>query len=143
MNITALAPNFSICDALSASDLAEVKAQGFQAVICNRMPGEAEDHPSCDALCQAAAEQGLAWREIPVKPGEYTDSAVAEFSAALAELPQPVLAFCRTGRRAASLWVHSQSQQPSCDLGALFKAAQQAGHELPDVRETLGFQADH
>ncbi|MFT6916307.1 MAG: hypothetical protein ACJAWL_002641 [Motiliproteus sp.] len=132
MEIKELEPGFSICHALYPADMAEIKARGFQAIICNRMPGEAEDHADDALLCQAAAASGLAWREIPVVPGDYTAEAIAAFGQALETLPTPLLAFCRTGRRAASLWVHSQAQKPGCDIGALLQAAHTAGHDVSD-----------
>ena len=137
MDIKSLEPGFSICHAIYPQDLAEVKARGFRSVICNRRPGEAEDHPDDIALRQAAAEQGLEWVEIPVAPGEYTPEAIEAFGKAIDWLPQPVLCFCKTGRRAVSMWLHHQAQQSGCDLGPLLDAAHAAGHDLHDQKDSF------
>lgn len=138
MDIKELEPGFSICHAIYPADVAEVKARGFRAIICNRMPGEAEDHPDNAALREAAAAAGIEWAEIPVKPGEYTPEAIEAFGQAVEKLPTPILGFCRTGRRAASLWIHNQVQrQADCDLGALLKAAHEAGHDLHEQQDSF------
>ncbi len=137
MEIKELEPGFSICHAIYPADMAEIKARGFKSIICNRKPGEAEDH-TCDSVLRKAAEESdLKWREIPVVPGDYTPEAIEAFGQAIETLPTPILAFCRTGRRAISLWVHSQAQKADCDIGALLQAAHATGHDLSDQHDTL------
>lgn len=137
MDIKELEPGFSICHAIYPADIAEVKARGFRSIICNRMPGEAEDHPDDSELRKAAEAAGLQWVEVPVKPGEYTTEAVEAFGKAVETLPAPILGFCRTGRRAVSLWIHKQMQDASCDLGALLEAAHAAGHDLHEQKDSF------
>lgn len=137
MDIKELEPGFSICHAIYPQDLEEVKARGFQSIICNRMPGEAEDHADTQGLRLAAEELGLEWVEVPVVPGEYTPEAVETFGRAIERLPKPILGFCRTGRRAVSLWIHTQLQQKSCDLGELLQAAHAAGHDLTEQKDSF------
>ncbi len=52
----------------------------------------------------AAKAAGLKARYIPVVAGQISDEDVAAFGAALAELPGPVLAYCRSGARSTALW---------------------------------------
>ena len=137
MEIKQLEPGFSICHAIYPTDMVEVKASGFRSIICNRKPGEGEDHSDDSALCTAAEAAGLEWREIPVVPGEYTPEAIEAFGQAIETLPTPILAFCRTGRRAISLWAHSQAQKTDCNIGALLQAAHTAGHDLSDQHDAL------
>jgi len=137
MEIKELEPGFSVCHAVYPDDLAEIKRLGFRSVICNRMPGEAEDHVDDSALRSAAAAAGIEWGEIPVTPGDYPPEAIASFGREIETLPTPILAFCRTGRRAVSLWIHNQMQQPACDIGLLLQAAHAAGHDLHDVKDTF------
>lgn len=138
MEIKELEPGFSICHAIYPGNMAEIKAQGFRAIICNRVPGEAEDHEDPSALRQAAEDAGLEWVEIPVKPGVYTPEAVEAFGQAIERLPKPILGFCRSGRRAVSMWIHNQLQQDdSCDLGPLLQAAQAAGHDLHEQKDAF------
>ena len=137
MQIHELEPGFAITGAVTAADLDEVARHGFRSVICNRRPGEAEDHPDDRALSARAAELGLQWRAIPVAPGEYGDADIEAFGRAIDELPTPILAFCRTGKRAVHLWAHARSQQAGCDIPALLAAAHAAGHDPEPIREML------
>lgn len=137
MQIHELEPGFAVTDAVTPADLDEVARRGFRSVICNRRPGEAEDHPDDRALRARAAELGLEWRCIPVTPGEYAKADIDAFGQALAGLPTPILAFCKTGKRAVHLWAHARSQEESCDIPALLAAAHAAGHDPQPIRDML------
>ena len=137
MDIKELEPGFSICHSIYPADLAEVKARGFRSIICNRKPGEAEDHTDSNELRAAAEALGLQWCEIPVMPGNYTPEAVEAFGEAIETLPTPILGFCRSGLRAVSLWVHNQMQQDTCDLAPLLQAAHAAGHDLSAQKDSF------
>lgn len=137
MDIKELEPGFSICHTIRPEDIAELKSRGFRAIICNRIPGEAEDYLDHSELRQAAVSAGLEWVDIPVTPGEYTSEVIEAFGAAIERLPTPILGFCRSGRRAVSLWIHNQMQQTACDIGPLLQAAHAAGHDLHEQRGTF------
>jgi uncharacterized protein (TIGR01244 family) len=54
---------------------------------------------------QAAAEAaGLAYRHLPVDGGWQSPEQIAAFAELLATLPQPMLAFCRSGARSTRLY---------------------------------------
>ena len=137
MNLQTLEPGFAIADALSPADLEEVSRQGFRTVICNRRPGESEDHPDEEAFAAAAGELGLGWVSIPVASGEYSDADVAAFRQTLEEAPTPILAFCRSGRRSTHLWAQARAQQPECNIPMLLKAAREAGQDPQPIRKLL------
>ncbi|PRY72667.1 TIGR01244 family sulfur transferase [Halomonas ventosae] len=137
MQIHELEPGFAIADAVMPADLDEVARRGFRSVICNRRPGEAEDHPDDRALSARAAELGLEWRCIPVTPGEYSEADIEAFGQALDGLPTPILAFCRTGKRAVHLWAHARAREAGCDIASLLAAAHKAGHDPQPIREML------
>ncbi|PAV26598.1 uncharacterized protein (TIGR01244 family) [Tamilnaduibacter salinus] len=137
MKIQQIEPAVSIADAVTPDDLKEVAHRGFRTVICNRRPGEAEDHPGEESLRARAEALGLEWHSVPVSPGEYSDDDIESFGQALDHAPSPVLAFCRTGRRAVHLWAHARSRKPGCDIPGLLKAAHEAGHDPEPIREMI------
>lgn len=143
LNIHELEPGFAISEALTPGDLDEVAQRGFKSVICNRRPGEADDHPDDADLSARAKALGIEWRCIPVTPGNYSEADIAAFGKALDDLPTPILAFCRSGKRAVHLWAHSKSQAASCDIPALLTAAREAGHDLEERRALLEQTATH
>ncbi|APE30124.1 TIGR01244 family protein [Halomonas aestuarii] len=137
MQIHELEAGFAIADAVTPADLDEVARRGFRSVICNRRPGEAEDHPDDRPLRARAAELGLEWRSIPVTPGDYAETDIEAFGQALEEMPAPILAFCRTGKRAVHLWAQARSREAGCNIAALLAAAHDAGHDPQPIREML------
>ncbi len=137
IKIHELEPGFAIADAVLPEDLDEVARQGYRAVICNRRPGEADDHPDDAVLSTRATELGLEWHCIPVTPGEYSEADIEAFRQAVDSLPKPILAFCKTGKRAVHLWAHVRSKAPGCDIPALLAAAHRAGYDLEDRRSAL------
>jgi sulfide:quinone oxidoreductase len=108
MEINRLSEHFSTYGQVWPDDLKEIKVLGYRALICARPDGEADDQPRFDDIKKSAKALGLEARYVPVQPSGATEVDHAAFSSALAELPGPVLGYCRSGQRAAKLW---QAQQ--------------------------------
>lgn len=117
MTITWLTPQLAVSPQIQLSGLAELKAQGFQAIINNRPDGEAPGQPTSDALEAEARRLGLGYTYLPIAPGDRNDHDAAAFARALHATKGAVLAFCRSGSRSALLWKHAvelQSGDPEC-----------------------------
>lgn len=123
-----LTPAFGVAGQLQASDIAELAAQGWRSLVCNRPDGEAADQPVSAELAQAAAAHGLAWRHLPVVSGQWRDADAAAFADTLRTLPPPVLAFCRTGTRSIHLW--AQAMTGTLDNESIERIAADAGYAL-------------
>ena len=137
MQTKSLEPGVEITSALTVDELKEVKARGFHAVVCNRIEGESEDFPDEASYREKAEQIGLTWVHIPVKPGEYSEADIRAFAEALQQLPRPLLAFCRSGKRATHLWAYAKRQHEQCELAELFAAAHTAGVDLEEHRHAL------
>jgi sulfide:quinone oxidoreductase len=105
MKITELTPDYSVSPQIAPADVAEIAGLGFRSIVCNRPDGEGPDQPAAAEIAAAAERQGLAFANVPVVSGQIDEGNVAEFRAALARLPAPVLAYCRSGTRSQNLWV--------------------------------------
>ena len=104
-----LTDDFAVTGQLRPGDVDALAAAGFGAIICNRPDGEAPDEPQFDAVGDAARQAGLQARYIPVSNQVgLTPENVADMKAALAELPKPILAYCRSGARSAKLYEAAQ-----------------------------------
>ncbi len=116
---------------IAVSDIPALKAQGIRAIICNRPDGESGDQPGFEEIEQAARAAGIEARYLPVVSGKVSDESAVEFGSALDEMPGPVLAYCRSGMRSATLWALSQAdrRQPA----DLLAAAKGAGHDIGGV----------
>ncbi len=135
MQIRHLDDQLSVAPQIDPSELGALAAQGFRSVINNRPDGEAPDQPSSAAMEAAAERAGLAYASIPVVSGQLQDDQVQAFAAALAEMPTPVLAFCRTGTRSTMLWALGAARTASPD--AVLARASEAGYDLSALRQRL------
>lgn len=128
MDLRHLAPGLSVAAQLVPSDVAAAAARGYTTLICNRPDGEQPGQPTHEAMAQAAAAAGLRFVYQPVVSGRITTEQVRTFGGALAQAGGPVLAYCRSGTRCATLWALSQAgERPWAEVLA---AAAAAGFDL-------------
>ena len=105
-----IAPDFCVAPQLAPAAMAEAARMGFKSVINNRPDFEHGPDQPTNALIEAAAlAAGLQYRFLPVQGGYQSPEEIAAFAALLAELPRPVLAFCRSGARSTKLYTAAQS----------------------------------
>ncbi len=133
MQIHPLAGALSVSPQIDVEDIAALAAQGFRAIVNNRPDGEEPGQPDNATLELAARAAGLDWRHIPVTGMPVAPATLREFSAALAELPGPLLAFCRSGTRSSALWA-LQAPGTADDILATARAA---GYDLSMLRPWL------
>ncbi|MDT7836146.1 TIGR01244 family sulfur transferase [Aquabacterium sp. OR-4] len=107
--IRSVTDQFAVAPQLMPEAMAEVAAAGFKSVVCNRPDFEhGPDQPTSAAVQAAAEAAGLQYRHLPVAGGYQSPEEIAAFKQLLAELPGPVLAFCRSGARAEKLYVQAR-----------------------------------
>ena len=100
-----LSADFSCTTQISVADIAQIAAQGFKTIVNNRPDGEGGAGQPTSAQLQAEAEKhGIVYIHIPVVPGGITAEHVALLRQCLETAPKPVLGFCKSGRRASSLY---------------------------------------
>ena len=107
--INRLNPGVSVTAQLHPEHIAAIAKLGFRAILCNRPDSEEAGQPPAQVIAQAAKAVGLAFAYVPTPSINPDASAVAAMTKALAELPTPVLAYCRTGARARKLTELSSS----------------------------------
>jgi sulfide:quinone oxidoreductase len=98
-----LTDDIAVAGQVTPRDLAEVQAAGFKSLVCNRPDGEAPDQPQFASIEAAAQELGLAIRYLPIGHGPMGVREADNFADAVADLPRPILAYCRSGARSAKL----------------------------------------
>lgn len=136
MIIRTLTPALSVADQLVESDLPQLLESEFKSVVCNRPDEEGEPHLTQDRVKRALNEAGIAFRYLPVNGANITEADIAAQSELLRELPQPVLAYCRTGTRCTKLWALDPANpiEPSERINA----AANAGLDIRDIAPRLG-----
>jgi sulfide:quinone oxidoreductase len=131
MTIHYLAPGLSVSEQILPAQLAALKAAGFRAIICNRPDGEGADQPLFAQIARDAHALGIEAHYLPAESGKITDEQGRAFGALLAQLPQPVLAYCRTGMRSTTMWALSQAA--TTPLPQIVDAARKAGFDMKSV----------
>jgi uncharacterized protein (TIGR01244 family) len=101
---------FTVSPQILTGDVAEIAASGFRSIICNRPDGESPDQTPYTLIETLAQQAGLEFRHIPVVSGAMTQGDVDAMAAALAEMPAPVFAYCRSGTRCGVLFRAVQAQ---------------------------------
>jgi uncharacterized protein (TIGR01244 family) len=100
-----LSADVSVAPQLEPAAMAWAAAAGFKSVINNRPDFEGgPDQPTSAVMEAAARAAGLDYVHLPVMPSVQTPEQIATFAALLADLPKPVLAFCRSGARSTKLY---------------------------------------
>lgn len=103
MNMQKINDALSIAQQISVADVATLAEQGFKSIVCNRPDGESADQPTFAAIAAAAEDHGLQIVHQPVVGSSITPQDGAEFGQHVKALPQPVLAYCRSGARCMML----------------------------------------
>jgi sulfide:quinone oxidoreductase len=141
VKVIPLESNIAVAPQLGEADFAEVAALGFRSVVNNRPDGEAPDQlPNAQAKA-AAQRSGLEFRHDPVTSLTVTDDDVVDtFARAMENLPKPILFYCRSGTRCATLWVQAAAHRIGIDQA--LAAARRGGYDLDFLRETLAERSD-
>ena len=105
-----LSSNLSVRPQIELAELPEIAAAGFKGIINARPDNEEPGQPTSAELEAAARRLGLSYRHIPIVPGQATPEDAEAFDEALKLAEGPVVAFCRTGGRAAGLWEQAQKR---------------------------------
>lgn len=103
--VQSLGADVSVAPQLDPTAMAWAAQAGFRSVVNNRPDFEGgADQPTSAALEAAALAAGLRYVHQPVAPATQTPEDFARFASLLADLPKPILAFCRTGTRSGKLY---------------------------------------
>lgn len=141
MKLANLAEGVLVTDQIFVDDLKALAAQGVKTIICHRPDGEGADQPNFEEIQKAAKKLKIKAHYLPVVAGKISDDDVAAFTKIFAEADQPVLGYCRTGMRAASLWALSHGS--SLGLAKVLSAGKEAGYDLSGLTERIvGSQAN-
>ena len=109
LSLQALTPDVCVAPQLTPEAMAEAAAMGFKSVVNNRPDFEhGPGQPTSAEIEAAAIAAGLEYRHLPVAGGYQSPEQIAAFADLLAELPRPLLAFCRSGARSTRLFLQAQ-----------------------------------
>ena len=136
MDLRRLTDNVSVSAQISADDIATLAAGGVRAVVCNRPDGEGNDQPNFAEIAAAAKAAGIEAAYLPVLSGKVQDSDGEEFRALLDRLPKPLVAYCRTGTRSATLWSLAEASR-GANASVIMAATKTAGYDMTGLMRRI------
>ncbi len=122
---------------ISPATLAEAKAAGVTLVVQHRPDGEAPGQPTSADLAAAAADLGLHYEVIDIKPGELSVEKIEAMAAALTESDGKTLSFCAAGGRAATMLALGLARTGKASPDNLIELAATSGQNLSGLRPLL------
>lgn len=128
MDLKFLTSGLSVSPQITTADMPAISAAGFKAIVCNRPDGEGADQTGFEEIRTAAEQAGLEAHYLPTEPGKVSDEQGLAFRQLLKSLPQPVLAYCRTGTRSATMWALANAS--AMPLPQIIETANRAGYDL-------------
>ncbi|MCC6926847.1 TIGR01244 family sulfur transferase [Novosphingobium sp.] len=98
-----IASGYAVRGQITVADLTKIAAAGYKTVVNNRPDGEEDGQPTSAVLEAESRRLGLRYVAIPVDPAGPSAAQARQLAETLKSAPGPVLAFCRSGKRAAKL----------------------------------------
>jgi sulfide:quinone oxidoreductase len=142
MKLANLEKGVLVADQILPEDLNDLAAQGIKTIFCHRPDGEGADQPNFAEIAQAAKKLKIKTHYLPVVSGKISDADVTAFAQLFKEAKKPVLGYCRSGMRAASLWALSEGA--NLGLAQTLEAGKQAGFDLSGLTQRIvGTQTNH
>jgi uncharacterized protein (TIGR01244 family) len=136
LEIVHVTPEFAIGPQISTADFELLRASGIASVLNARPDDETGTYLVSRDAERLARASGLAYAHCPSEGhAVFEPEIVDRFERALAELPKPVFAHCKTGTRAAILWALVESRRR--DVEDVIATLRAAGQELDFLEDEL------
>ena len=137
LSLAAIDDRVAISGQLQPTDMTEIAAAGYVAVVNNRPDREAMfGQPRTADLRRAAEEAGLLFLDLPFSGPRATPEQARAFMDLLVERPGPIVAYCKSGLRSSLLWGAAAIAQGR-PLHDVLAAARRAGQNLDPVAEVM------
>lgn len=127
--------SIAVSPQITLDDIARAAREGYRSIISNRPDGEEAGQLKAAAIQAEAERNGLAFAHIPIESGKAGDADAEAMKTALATLPKPVLAFCRSGARSTTLWALANAD--NAEPRDLIRQAAGADHDIAALEPAL------
>ncbi|PHS38102.1 MAG: TIGR01244 family phosphatase [Robiginitomaculum sp.] len=130
-----LSDDVSISMQVFPEQLDFIAKSDFKSIINNRPDMEKPGQPFASDIEKMAQECGLSYAHIPMQPGQLSVALIDAMVKAFDELPKPILAYCASGMRSATLWCFANVKDMGVD--GVISAAAAAGMDVEKIRPAL------
>jgi len=135
MDIRPLTNDFAVAPQITPDEVAEIARAGYRALVCNRPDGEEAGQPEAAAIEAAAREAGLSFHLLAIGRQGIPPGMIDDLNRIRDEARAPMLAYCRSGTRSATLWALAEAGRREAD--AILAATRAAGYEFSHLRPVL------
>jgi len=104
MTITRLSEYYAVASQVLPDEVANIAAEGFIAIICNRPDEEEQGQPTAAEVAAACEKVGLEFHHIPISGMPVAKELIQEQRRIIEESVGPVLGYCRSGQRSQFIW---------------------------------------
>ncbi|RPF73554.1 MAG: TIGR01244 family phosphatase [Thiotrichales bacterium TMED285] len=126
--------NFYAANQIQAKDIAQLKQEKFECVLCNRPDNEEQDQPSVEMIKSQCLANGIEFLHLPISPGDFNLEAIMETEKVL-KTAKKTLAYCRTGTRSTMLWAFAKTKDLEVD--EVLKITDHSGYNFQHLKELL------
>ena len=113
----------------SEGDIQKLGSQGFKSIVNFRTEGEEEQSLSPEAEGEKVQAAGMEYLHIPVSMKAMGPELVDQFREKLPELPKPVFAHCKTGKRAGAMVMMNMAVEKGMTGEQALQQAKEMGFE--------------
>ncbi|MGB7406284.1 MAG: TIGR01244 family sulfur transferase [Pacificimonas sp.] len=136
MDIRHLDKRASAAPQIAPTEIEQVKAAGFAALLNNRPDHEEPGQPTSEQMSSAAAAAGLRYAHIPLGQEPLTAEMINAVREALDAANGATLLFCRSGTRSTTLWGLAEAMAGR-DIDDIVACASAAGYDLNPYRGAM------
>lgn len=119
---------------MQAKDIAQLKQEKFECVLCNRPDNEEQDQPSVEMIKSECLANGIEFLHLPISPGDFNLEVIMETEKVL-KTAKKTLAYCRTGTRSTMLWAFAKTKDLEVD--EVLKITDNSGYNFQHLKELL------
>lgn len=126
-------------------DIHQFSRQGFKSIVNFRTDNEEEQPLSPDAEGEQVKTAGMEYLNIPVSMDSMGPELVDQFRAKYPDLPKPVFAHCKSGKRAGAVVMMKVAVEKGMTGEQTLQKAEEMGFECdkPELREFVKNYVDN
>jgi uncharacterized protein (TIGR01244 family) len=111
-------------------DFPQLKEEGFRSIVNFRNDDEDENSMSPQSEAEWAAAHGMAYLQVPVTMKAMARERVDQFRQEYPNLPKPIFAHCKSGKRAAAMALMNLAVEKGMTGAETLQEADHLGIEL-------------
>ena len=139
MQYNTLSDDYSVSPQIDVTDVPSIAQAGFKSVICNRPDQENPVSRQIEAIKAAVEAAGMDFAENVFDPSSFGPDKIERQAELLAQLPNPVFAYCASGNRCSVVWAFTQAGRVATDR--ILDSTTRAGYQLAHLRPQLEMMA--